>query len=242
MQISNIKQRALQGLNGKWGLGILASLTLALVSILSFVAEIVATGGFKNYWEYQSLSLMQTSELTYEQTQSLSQMELRTTVSSGIVELLAIPLTIGVMWFFLGLIRSENPKVRSVFNTYRSFGNALKLLGASIVQGIFIFLWSLLLIIPGIIKSLSYSQLFFILKDNPDMPVLDAITESRRLMDGNKGTLFLLYLSFIGWGILSILTLGIGFIWLTPYIYAAQAAFYDELVSGSSTDVVTAAE
>src|SRR5690606_11316295 len=97
--------------------------------------------------------------------------------------------------------------------------------------GIFTFLWSLLLVIPGIIKSLSYSQAYFIIKDHPEMSVLDAITESRHRMNGYKWKYFLLNLSFIGWGILSILTLGIGLLWLVPYITASYAAFYNDLIA-----------
>ncbi|KHF31013.1 hypothetical protein LR68_00503 [Anoxybacillus sp. BCO1] len=87
-----------------------------------------------------------------------------------------------------------------------------------------------MLIIPGIIKSLSYSQTFFLLKDHPEYSALQAISESKKRMKGYKGKLFLLYLSFIGWGLLSMLTFGIGFLWLVPYIYTSLAAFYDQFI------------
>jgi uncharacterized membrane protein len=86
------------------------------------------------------------------------------------------------------------------------------------------------LIVPGIIKSFSYSQVYFILKDTPTISANEAITQSRKLMFGYKWKYFLLLLSFIGWGILSVITLGIGFIWLVPYMTASLAAFYDQLV------------
>ena len=99
---------------------------------------------------------------------------------------------------------------------------------------IFTFLWSLLFIIPGIVKSYAYSQAYYIYYDTYQTTgqtpgYLDTITASRRIMDGHKGQLFWLDLSFIGWHLLAVLTLGIGYLWLSPYIAATKAAFYEEL-------------
>ena len=107
---------------------------------------------------------------------------------------------------------------------------------------IFEFFWTLLFIIPGIIKSYSYSQTYFIYKDclasgrNEDMNYLDYVTESRKLMKGHKFELFVLQLSFLGWAILSVLTLGIGFIWLIPYINGVMAEFYNDLAGDKFTN------
>jgi len=92
----------------------------------------------------------------------------------------------------------------------------------------------LLLVIPGIIKGYAYSQSYFIYYDvvteTGEKPkILDTITASRKLMDGYKGKLFWLDLSFIGWHILAIATVGIGYLWLNPYITATKAAFYEQL-------------
>jgi len=92
---------------------------------------------------------------------------------------------------------------------------------------IFVLLWSLLLIVPGIIAAFRYSMSFYILADNPDMGIMEAINESKRMMRGNKWKFFCLNLSFIGWAILGVLTLGIGYLWLTPYIEVTMIAFYD---------------
>ncbi|MCU5506971.1 hypothetical protein COA05_17815, partial [Bacillus thuringiensis] len=98
-----------------------------------------------------------------------------------------------------------------------------------IVVNIYIFLWFLLFIIPGIIKSFSYAMTYFIINDHPEYSINQAITESRRMMDGHKMEYFILCLSFIGWFILSCITLGIGFLWLIPYFYTTSAAFYEEI-------------
>ncbi|WP_052343820.1 DUF975 family protein [Bacillus massiliigorillae] len=107
------------------------------------------------------------------------------------------PLSVGYSWFYLELKRGTNPNLEKLFSGFKD--NYVRNLLSSVLVTIFTFLWSLLLIIPGIIKGLSYSMTFYILRDNPQMSALEAITESRRLMDGKKKNLFFLCLSFIGW-------------------------------------------
>lgn len=102
------------------------------------------------------------------------------------------------------------------------------------LRTLYIFLWSLLFIIPGIIKSLSYSMTPFIMAENPDMTAKEAIEASKQLMDGHKGELFMLGLTFIGWILLCGLTLGIGSFFLNPYMNAAYAAFYKELTASKA--------
>ena len=86
----------------------------------------------------------------------------------------------------------------------------------------------MLLIVPGIIKGLSYSMTFYILRDRPELTPSQAIDESMRMMEGHKADLFILMLSFIGWAILATITV-IGLIWFIPYVYTASAAFYERL-------------
>lgn len=113
------------------------------------------------------------------------------------------------------------------------FGNWLHVVWGMILSTIYIFLWTLLLIIPGIIKSYSYALTPYILVEHPEMSANEAIEESMRLMDGHKFDLFYLQLSFIGWAILSILSLGLGVFWLIPYQMTAQAAFYRDIKNGA---------
>ena len=111
----------------------------------------------------------------------------------------------------------------------RLTNNSFSLGFGKILSTIYIFLWTLLLVIPGILKSYSYALTPYILVEHPEMSANEAIEESMRLMDGHKFDLFYLQLSFIGWAILSILSLGLGFFWLIPYQMTAQAAFYRDI-------------
>ncbi|WP_169922428.1 DUF975 family protein [Lactobacillus terrae] len=146
----------------------------------------------------------------------------------------------GVMFTLLGWLRGEKINMDSVFNSGFS-GFSPKYVKGNIIIGIesslYFYLWSLLLVVPGIIKMISYSQAIYLYKDYIDegnkkeYNFGDFINESRKLMNGHKWEYFVLQLSFLGWFLLSILTLGIGFIWLTPYINATNANFYDNLKS-----------
>lgn len=145
----------------------------------------------------------------------------------AIINLIVIsPLTLGLAFCYLNLVRGKTFKIEDVFSGFSNLGPAIVL---RLVSGIFIALWSLLFIIPGIIAKLRYSMAIFILNDNPDLGALEAIRISKKWMIGYKGQLFLLYLSFIGWYLLCILTLGIGFLWLLPYVKATEANFYEDL-------------
>ena len=111
--------------------------------------------------------------------------------------------------------------------------------GVLFLQAVYTILWSLLLVIPGIIKSYSYAMTSFILKDEPEMKNNAAIEKSMAMMEGNKMKLFMLDLSFIGWAILCIFTLGIGLLFLQPYVAISRAAFYEDLKAqqGGSVEV-----
>lgn len=98
-----------------------------------------------------------------------------------------------------------------------------------ILHQIFISLWTMLFIIPGIVKGFSYALTYYVKCDNPEMSANEAITESRRLMDGNKMRLFLLNLSFIGWIFLGALTFGIGTLWVSAYMETSLAIFYEDV-------------
>jgi len=142
------------------------------------------------------------------------------------------PLTLGFMGYFLRKARKEKAKLENLFDGFKLFLTSFLLY---LLKGIFIMLWGCLLIIPGIVKSLSYSMAFFILRDNPKIKATEAITRSRKMMKGYKGKLFFLYLSFIGWGILCCLSLGIGFLWLVPYINLSVVNFYEGLKKNQGT-------
>ncbi len=98
-----------------------------------------------------------------------------------------------------------------------------------LLSTIFIFLWSLLFLIPGIVKSYSYSMAYYIQQDDPSKDWRTALNESRAMMRGYKGKLFLLDLSFIGWYILGALCFGIGILFVAPYVTMARTNFYFSL-------------
>ena len=131
--------------------------------------------------------------------------------------------TLGGAWVFLRIAKGEEVSVGNIFYGFEDLWTAIK---AQFFMGLFISLWFLLLIIPGIVKTYAYSMTFFILAENKGMPVLEAITLSRKMMNGHKMDLFLLFLSFIGWFILVLITFGIAGIWVYPYFYATFSNFY----------------
>jgi uncharacterized membrane protein len=137
------------------------------------------------------------------------------------------PLLMGVIYCSLTVSRNNRVDVKQLFDGFYNFVNAMVLY---IINVVFITLWSLLFVIPGIIKAYSYSMSYYILADNPNMPANDARLQSMQLMKGNKWRLFCLHFSFIGWYLLSCLTFGILFLWVIPYVQTATAEFYRNLI------------
>lgn len=136
------------------------------------------------------------------------------------------PFYLGFAGYFLKRIRGEDAYTKNIFDGFRYFSRGFVL---GLLTYVFTLLWSLLLILPGIIKSLSYSMAFFILYDNPEMSPRQALKESCRMMKGYRGKLFGLTLSFIGWFFLGLLALGIGQFWVYPYMHMSLANFYENL-------------
>lgn len=170
---------------------------------------------------------------------------------------------LGYAVFNLNLVDSKNAVLSDLFSQFHRLGDGFCM---NFLTDLFIFLWSLLLVIPGIIKSYSYAMTPYILAENPDMTATDAITESRRLMKGNKWRLFCLELSFVGWGLLCTVPASIAILfpfacaldsgnpamllWLIPccipfliaglflnaYQEAACAAFYRDITSPTPSE------
>lgn len=154
--------------------------------------------------------------------------------------IITYPLAYGFAILFLDLFREGKPiDIGKLFDGFKDFGRVWVTL---ILVAIYTILWTCLLIIPGIVKSYSYALTPFILKDEPELKYNAAIEKSMRMMDGYKMKLFLLDLSFIGWMILSVLTLGIGLLFLQPYMNTARAAFYEDLKAELSDRYVSEEE
>ena len=138
------------------------------------------------------------------------------------------PIYYGVARTTVRLVEGKSWDFSSTFCAFsENFGSSV-LLG--FLQKLFIFLWSLLFIVPGIIKTYSYAMAFYIQQDSQkDREPVDCITESRRMMDGHKWQLFCLDFSFLGWYILGALCFGVGVLFVTPYHETARANFYEAL-------------
>ncbi|WP_203624758.1 MULTISPECIES: DUF975 family protein [unclassified Lacticaseibacillus] len=164
------------------------------------------------------------------------------------VGILAAMVATGVTFSYLHLIDHDD-KGNGVFNNiFSAFTgpHAMAVFLNMLLASIFLALWSLLLVIPGIIKGFSYSQVPYILRDmqesGSDIGATDAIKASRELMNGHKWEYFVLQLSFIGWRILASIPFGLGNLWLTPYIRATNAAYYRQLAGDQFRTQPQAAE
>ena len=141
------------------------------------------------------------------------------------------PLVIGLSAMQIKKVRNADSNLNFVDMFYGftngRFGNNIIL---GLLQTVFIFLWTCLFFIPGVVKSYSYAMSYYVSLDRPELGANDCITESRRLMDGKKWNLFCLDLSFLGWYIVGMLCFGVGILWVIPYHEMARANFYEELI------------
>ena len=137
--------------------------------------------------------------------------------------IIAGPIAIGQCKLFINLSNNENPKFSDV---WFGFGNILKALGVTLLIGIAVSIGTIFFIIPGIIISFMYSQVYYIMAEHPEMSVIDSLKESSKIMKGHKMELFILELSFIGWIILTTITFGIAGLYVLPYYSATLSNFY----------------
>jgi uncharacterized membrane protein len=133
---------------------------------------------------------------------------------------------VGYLKMYLSISNGVKPEISTLFDGFNIFGKSLWL---AIIQWFFINLWSYLLLVPGIIKSISYSMSFFILAERPYLTAREALKESKKIMHGHKMDAFVLYLSFIGWGFLCAITFGLAGIYAVPYIATTYTNFYNEI-------------
>lgn len=160
--------------------------------------------------------------------------------SSSIITLLLIPFTIAASGYYLNHIRGFNPEWKSLYK--EGIDNYGSYLVTGVLVNAFTVLWSLLFVVPGIIKALAYSQAKYVIHDNPRLKGKEAIEISKRMTNGFKGDLFSMYLSFIGWYILVGLTGGILSIYVTPYVETTSAMYYENLKRYSIENGIVAPE
>ena len=136
------------------------------------------------------------------------------------------PFALGAAIFSLSISRGKEPMLEQIFQGFDRFSDAFV---AYLLIVVYVLLWTLLLIVPGIIAALGYSMTFFIMTDDPLIKPQEALKKSKSMMNGYKMKLFYLCLRFFLLSLLCILTLGIGFLWLIPFVHVTLAKFYDDI-------------
>lgn len=199
-------------LSGSWGLAILGFVLYGLL-ILSFFVFVV------------SAILFAGASSADTETDFINKVVFLVPLLGLVQFFLSGAITVGFMGFFLGIAQEGEAQLERLFIGFRRFWKSF---GVYFLYSVFVFLWSLLLVIPGIIASFRYAMAFFIIADDEDCGPLEAISRSKEMMKGNKWKLFCLGCRFFGWGLLCTL-LPIGYIWLVPYMQTSLAKFYEDV-------------
>lgn len=214
MTSSELRKIARENLAGNWGISVGAALVAALLG--GMIAG--GNGGINFNLNADNLQNMPAAVwgIILPVASVAGMLGLAAFILGGVVEL-------GYAKFLLKQHDRQELRFSDLFSQFDRFGTGF---AQHFLRILFTVLWTLLFIIPGIVKWLSYSMTPFILEEHPEMTASEAIKASMKLMDGHKMDLFILGLTFIGWQILACLTFGIGFLFLNPYMNAAYAAFY----------------
>lgn len=222
------KKFAITQLSGRWTVPVLITL---LISIISIVFSLPSTLSLVNNGYFQAV-LQQDLIGIQEASEAASQTSYLTTIIQMIV---AAILEVAALNVYLKMSRSPEPVTFG--NFIEGLNNWARATLAILWQFLWILLWSFLFIIPGIIKAFAYSQTLYIVAEYKEVSVTKAMNISKVITRGHKWDIFVMYLSFIGWDILCIFTLGIGTLWLTPYknmtyINAYHAILKEAIESG----------
>ncbi|MBM6613958.1 DUF975 family protein [Desemzia sp. RIT804] len=203
MTTKEIKKEAKARLSGNWKIAIL---NLFLVTILtSIISEvllgIVGAGNINNLMSaFSQDSTMYSADMLAASTGET----ILSTLATIVVSFITAVFVVGYDWSLLDMVDGEKLTVEAMFQAMKP-DRFFKVLGISVVMNIFVILWSLLLVIPGIIKSFSYSQSFNVYKDDSDMDIMGAIHRSKEIMDGRKWDYFKLQFSFVLWYLIPVI-------------------------------------
>ena len=223
------KNAALAALKGNWAKAVLASVVVIAIMYLGLGPYLIHYFKMQHFMAENLVSAGDPSLMMDPEYQALTA---KTMLWWGFYLLFAIfviqPMSVGFDNASLRLLRFGENDILG--NTWQiATKKYWRKVWGMFLMGFYIFLWSLLFIIPGIIKMFSYAMTTYILEDNPELSADEAIDRSRAMMKGHKFDLFWLILSFIGWFILCAFTLGIGLLWLMPYTNTTVAAFYEDV-------------
>ncbi|MEE1352300.1 MAG: DUF975 family protein [Acutalibacteraceae bacterium] len=238
MSASDCRLRARSGLNGHWGEAVLTTFVAHLMgaTIISYSSGVSTASSMKAKFDPQQRSQVFQS-LTHafgNGTEAVVQFVMVVSLIFAIISLIfGGAANLGLVEYNKNLQLGYVAKIDDLFSRFHDFANAFF---TNVIVDIVVFLFSMLFVIPGIIAGYAYSMTFFVLHDRPDMKPTEAMHTSRLLMRGHKMDLFLLELSFLGWAILSVLTLGIGFLFLHPYWVQAKTVFYLDITGQGAMD------
>lgn len=245
---ADFRRIARNALRGKWAIAVIAGLLAALLGgIANEGPEInldISDSGMELVLEVADQEIYIFSEDLSQQFASFIRGQAASIILFALIMaavncIIGSVIAAGYSRFNLDMVDGE--KTAEIGVLFKYFPHWRTTAATRFMKGVFVFLWSLLFIIPGIIAGYSYAMTDYILAENPEMTASEAIARSKEMMKGNRGRLFCLQLSFIGWALLSALTFGIGQLWLRPYEQTAIAAFYRE-VSGTERYVLPAEE
>ena len=242
MPVSDFRHNAWNKLDMKWGT---VAINAFVYSIIISAPSFLISMGMNSLANYLTAIIQQ---LQYNATISLELMEIYLSymvnalvmIGHGIliVFILSAPLTLGFCIMALRVVRKQQIGNNVIISGFKDFTRIFILY---LTNAIFIMLWFLLFIIPGIVKAMSYSMSYYIMIDNPNISASEARKRSMEYMEGRKGQLFCLYLSFIGWVLLTALTLGILSYWIMPYMQTAEAEFYQNILDERGIKYVNSA-
>lgn len=226
MEARIIRQRARSNLADSWGVSIGVAVVAALLGGL--ITGIV-------FWPERNVEIPISFPLLQEIADRLNEgirfgnvtINFRAGIFGFAAVILGGVLQLGYATFLLKQHDGQKAEFHDLFSQFDRFGAGF---AQKFLRGLYVTLWSLLFIIPGIVKEYSYAMTPFIMADHPKLTASRAIELSTQLMDGHKMDLFILDLTFIGWNLLCALTANLGFIVLNPYKNAAYAAFYRQLL------------
>ena len=217
MVYSEIRAEARDRLRGNWGQAIGTAL------MASLLGGSISSANFNFNWNINAGDLQNMPEI-------LSTILIAVGGAMGLLGLAQFiiggTVQLGYAGFLLRQNRRQDPRFSDLFSEFYRIGRGF---AQMFLVGLYTFLWTLLLIIPGIVKSYSYAMTPFIMADHPELTANQAIARSRQIMNGHKWELFVLDFTFLGWMLLGCLTMGIGLLWVIPYVNAAHAAFYREI-------------
>jgi len=201
-------------LSGNWGMGILGYV-LYMALIMSFSIFVFSSVVFVSMITHMGGANTEVATNLMEFVANLVQL------------LVSGAFMVGFAGFFLGIAQEGSARLELLFVGFQRFWKSF---GAYFFYSLFIFLWTLLFIIPGIIAAFRYAMVFFVIADDQDCGPLEAISRSKEMMKGNKWKFFCLYWRFFGWALLAtFFTFGIGYLWLVPYMQTSFAKFYEDV-------------